>query len=92
MAKLLLIAINGGYDATSGIHIGPQMPVLEGDKLDFDTVMERYDIYIQWLSQLYVKTMNVIHYLSKHFYRQKLHHKPKTGQRITSALFFYSIL
>ena len=61
LAKLLLIAINGGYDTASGMNIGPQMPVLEGDRLDFDTVMERYDIYIKWLSRLYVNTMNVIH-------------------------------
>ena len=61
LAKLLLIAINGGYDTTSGMEIGPQMPVLEGDKLDYDTVMERYDIYVKWLSRLYVNTMNIIH-------------------------------
>ncbi|MBQ9760010.1 MAG: formate C-acetyltransferase [Clostridia bacterium] len=62
LAKLLLIAINGGYDTTGSMHIGPQMPVLEGDKLDFDEVMERMDIYMEWLSRLYVNTMNVIHF------------------------------
>ena len=61
LAKLLLIAINGGYDTTSGMHIGPQMEVLGGDKLDFDTVSKRFDTYIEWLSHLYVNTMNVIH-------------------------------
>ena len=71
LAKLLLIAINGGYDTTSGMHIGPQMPVLEGDKLDFDSVMERYDIYIQWLSRLYVNTMNVIHYMHDKYCYEK---------------------
>ncbi len=72
LAKLLLIAINGGYDTTSGIHIGPQMPVLEGDKLDFDTVMERYDIYIKWLSRLYVNTMNIIHYMHDKYAYEKI--------------------
>lgn len=71
LAKLLLIAINGGYDTTSGIHIGPQMPVLEGDKLDFDAVMKRYDIYIEWLSRLYVNTMNVIHYMHDKYAYEK---------------------
>ena len=61
LAKLLLIAINGGYDTTSDIHIGPQMPVLEGETLTYDKVMERYKIYISWLAKLYVNTMNVIH-------------------------------
>ena len=72
LAKLLLIAINGGYDTTSGIHIGPQMPVLEGDKLDYDTVMERFDIYIKWLSNLYVNTMNIIHYMHDKYAYEKI--------------------
>ena len=63
LAKLLLIAMNGGYDVSSNMHIGPQLPVLEGDKLDFDTVMERFQIYIEWASKLYVNTMNIIHYM-----------------------------
>lgn len=71
LAKLLLIAINGGYDTTSKIHIGPQMPVLEGDKLDFETVMERYQIYIEWLSHLYVNTMNIIHYMHDKYAYEK---------------------
>ena len=71
LAKLLLIAINGGYDTTSGMHIGPQMPVMDGDKLDFDAVMERFDIYNQWLMRLYVNTMNIIHYMhDKYAYEQ----------------------
>ncbi len=72
LAKLLLIAINGGYDTTSGIHIGPQMSVLSGDKLDYDTVMERYNIYIEWLSKLYVNTMNVIHYMHDKYAYEKI--------------------
>ena len=71
LAKLLLIAINGGYDASSGIHIGPQMPVLAPDKLDYDTVMERYKIYIEWLANLYVNTMNVIHYMHDKYAYEK---------------------
>ena len=71
LAKLLLIAINGGYDATSGMHIGPQMPVMDGGKLDFDAVMERYEIYIAWLMRLYVNTMNVIHYMHDKYAYEK---------------------
>lgn len=70
LAKLLLIAINGGYDTTSGIHIGPQMPVLED--LSYDKVMERYDIYIKWLSALYVNTMNIIHYMHDKYAYEKI--------------------
>ncbi|MBR5826115.1 MAG: formate C-acetyltransferase [Clostridia bacterium] len=72
LAKLLLIAINGGYDTTSGIHIGPQMPVMNVEKLDFDEVMERYQIYIEWLSHLYVNTMNIIHYMHDKYAYEKI--------------------
>ncbi len=72
LAKLLLIAINGGYDVSSGMHIGPQMEPLQGDTLDFETVSARYDIYIQWLSKLYVNTMNVIHYMHDKYCYEKL--------------------
>ena len=71
LAKLLLIAINGGYDTTSGMNIGPQMDVMTGDKLDFDEVMARFDIYNQWLSRLYVNTMNVIHYMHDKYCYEK---------------------
>ena len=71
LAKLLLIAINGGYDTSSGMHIGPQMPILEGDKLDYDEVMARYEIYVAWLSRLYVNTMNVIHYMHDKYAYEK---------------------
>ncbi len=72
LAKLLLIAINGGYDTTSDMHIGPQMPVLDADKLDFDAVMERFNIYIEWLSHLYVNTMNIIHYMHDKYAYEKI--------------------
>jgi len=72
LAKLLLIAINGGYDTTSDIHIGPEMPVMDTDKLDFDSVMERFDIYIKWLCHLYVNTMNVIHYMHDKYAYEKI--------------------
>jgi formate C-acetyltransferase len=67
----MLIAINGGYDTTSGMHIGPQMPVMDGEKLYYDEVMERFDVYIQWLSRLYVNTMNVIHYMHDKYAYEK---------------------
>ena len=71
LAKLLLIAINGGYDTTSGMHIGPQMPVLDTEKLDYEDVMKRFDVYIEWLSHLYVNTMNIIHYMHDKYAYEK---------------------
>ena len=72
LAKLFLIAINGGYDTTSGLHIGPQMPVMNAGKMDYDEVVERFDIYLAWLSKLYVNTMNVIHYMHDKYAYEKV--------------------
>ena len=72
IAKLLLIALNGGYDTTSGIHIGPQMPVMDVDKLYYDEVLERYHVYLEWLCRLYVNTMNIIHYMHDKYAYEKI--------------------
>ena len=71
LAKLLLIALNGGYDTTSGIHIGPQEEIYQGDVLDYDKVMEKMDKYMTWLSNLYVDTMNIIHYMHDKYCYEK---------------------
>ena len=71
LAKLLNLAINGGFDVMSGMHIGPQMPVMDGDTLDYDEVMARYAIYIEWMMNLYVNTMNAIHYMHDKYAYEK---------------------
>ena len=71
LAKLLLLAINGGVDNTSGIHIGPQMGVMEDEVLDYDAVKARLDKYIEWVAKLYVNTMNVIHYMHDKYAYEK---------------------
>ncbi|HBK01876.1 MAG TPA: formate C-acetyltransferase [Clostridiales bacterium] len=63
LPKLLLFALNGGTDAATGIKIGPQMPVYDKEVLVFDKVFDRFKIYLEWLSKLYVNTMNVIHFM-----------------------------
>ena len=71
LGKLLLIALNGGYDSTSKMHIGPQMPVMAVDKLDYEAVAERFQVYLEWLCHLYVNTMNVIHYMHDKYAYEK---------------------
>ena len=72
LAKLLLIAINGGYDTTSDMHIGPQMSPMTEGKLDYDEVMHRMEIYLKWLCHLYVNTMNIIHYMHDKYCYEKI--------------------
>lgn len=62
LPKMLLIALNGGIDNLTGKHIGPQMDIYDKDYLDYDEVVARLEMYRNWLANLYVNTMNVIHY------------------------------
>lgn len=71
LPKLLLLAINGGYDNVSDTHIGPQCEVMQGDKLDYYEVCNRFKVYRQWLCRLYVNTMNVIHYMHDKYAYEK---------------------
>lgn len=72
LPKLLLLAINGGYDNVSGMKIGPQMSVYPDEVLDYNKVIARLSIYREWLCALYVNTMNVIHYMHDKYAYEKL--------------------
>ena len=63
IAKLMLMAINGGRDENKFEQVGPEMPVMEGDTLDYDEVCRRMDFYRPWLAKTYVSAMNTIHYM-----------------------------
>ena len=72
LAKLLLLAINGGVDNVFGTHIGPQMEPMDDEVLDYKKVMERFTIYLEWLCRLYVNTMNCIHYMHDKYAYEKI--------------------
>ncbi len=72
LAKLLLLSLNGGYDTSSGINVGPQMKPFEDEVLSFDKVYERFNEYAAWLLNLYVNTMNVIHYMHDKYAYEKV--------------------
>ncbi len=63
LPKLLLLALNGGYDTTSKIHIGPQKSPVCDQVLDYEKVKRLLEDYLTWLTKLYVNTMNIIHYM-----------------------------
>ena len=72
LAKCLLYAINGGVDERLGVQVGPRYRAVEGDYLDFDDVMQKYDDMMEWLAGLYVNTLNVIHYMHDKYCYEKL--------------------
>ena len=71
LAKLLLLAINGGRDEKTGGQVGPAMPVYEGDCLDYDEVCRRLEVYRPWLAKTYVSAMNTIHYMHDKYAYEK---------------------
>ncbi len=63
LAKCLLYAINGGVDEISGVQVAAKYRPITSEYLDYDEVMERYDDMMTWLAELYVNTLNIIHYM-----------------------------
>ena len=63
LAKALLYAINGGLDDQCGKQIGPDFGSITSDYLDYDEVMEKFRKTQAWLAELYLNTLNVIHYM-----------------------------
>ena len=63
LAKCLLYAINGGVDEKTGVQVGPEYRPFDGEYLDYNTVMKKYDDMMTWLAGLYVDTLNCIHYM-----------------------------
>jgi len=71
VAKLLLMALNGGRDEISGEQVGPVKPSFECEPLNYEDVMNSFKEYCGWLCRLYVNTMNVIHYMHDKYAYEK---------------------
>jgi formate C-acetyltransferase len=72
LAKCLLYAINGGRDEISGAQVGPELGSVEGDYLEFDDVITRFENMMDWLAGVYVNAMNVIHYMHDKYAYERL--------------------
>ncbi len=63
LAKCLLYAINGGIDEKTKVQVGPSYKPILSEYLDYDEVIAKYEDMIKWLAQVYVNTLNIIHYM-----------------------------
>lgn len=63
LAKALLYAINGGFDEVKREQVSPMFARITSEVLDFDEVMSKYDQVLDWLAELYVNALNIIHYM-----------------------------
>ena len=72
LAKCLLYAINGGVDEISKKQVGPKYRPITSEYLDYNEVMEKYDEMMKWLANVYVNTLNIIHYMHDKYCYEKL--------------------
>ena len=82
LAKCLLYAINGGRDELTGKQIGPKLGPVNGEFLEFDDVIQKFEKMMDWLAGVYVNAMNVIHYM----------HDKYAYERVEMALHDYAPL
>jgi len=82
LAKCLLYSINGGRDELTGEQVGPAIGAVQGEFLDFDEVLGKFEKMMDWLAGVYVNAMNVIHYM----------HDKYAYERLEMALHDYSPL
>ena len=68
LAKALLYAINGGVDEKLGVQVGPAYQKITSEYLDYDEVIKKYIVMLDWLAGLYVNTLNLIHYMHDKYY------------------------
>ncbi len=68
LAKCLLYAINGGVDEKTKTQVGPEYKPITSEYLDYEEVMHKYDIMMDWLAGLYVNILNLIQYFHDKYY------------------------
>ena len=72
LAKVLLMALNGGKDEIYGIQVAPEGQIFDEGVLDYHKVLEAYKQYTSWMAKLYVNTLNVIHYMHDKYAYERL--------------------
>ncbi|MCC8016587.1 MAG: formate C-acetyltransferase [Clostridiales bacterium] len=72
LAKVLLMALNGGKDEVNGEQIAPESASFEEKPLDYNEVIKSYKKYLSWMARLYVNTMNIIHYMHDKYAYERL--------------------
>ncbi len=72
LAKTLLLGLNGGKDEIQNIQVGPERKPFEEGLLDYEEVLKAYDFYSTWVANLYVNTLNVIHFMHDKYAYERL--------------------
>jgi len=72
LAKALLYAINGGRDEMTGIQVAPLFAPVSTDYLEYEDVMKRFDMVLDWVARLYINTLNIIHSMHDKYAYERL--------------------
>ncbi len=72
LAKALLYAINGGRDEISGKQITEKFEPIKSEYLNYDEVMEKFDLMLDWVARVYINALNIIHYMHDKYSYEKL--------------------
>ncbi|MDE1548441.1 formate C-acetyltransferase [Jeotgalibaca caeni] len=94
LAKSLLYAINGGVDEVTKKQVGPKYQPITSEYLDYDEVMEKYNMMNEWLAGLYVNTLNVIHYMHDKYSYENLEmalHDTNVMRTMATGIAGYSV-
>jgi len=68
LAKCLLYAINGGMDEKLNLQVGPEYAPITSETLNYDEVLHKFDLMMDWLAGLYVNILNLIQYMHDKYY------------------------
>ena len=72
LGKALLYAINGGKDEKTGEQIAPEFAPVTSEYLEYEEVSRKFDQILEWLSRLYVNSLNIIHYMHDKYCFERL--------------------
>ncbi len=72
LAKTLLYAINGGRDEISGKQVAPKFEPITSEYLDYNEVMEKFENMMDYVTRIYIKALNTIHYMHDKYCYEKL--------------------
>jgi len=95
LAKVLLMALNGGRDEIHGEQIAPEGKVFSDEVLNYEEVLSAFQIYASWMAKLYVNTMNVIHYMHDRYAYERLMmslHDPEPERLMAFGISGFSVL
>ncbi|MBE9059842.1 formate C-acetyltransferase [cf. Phormidesmis sp. LEGE 11477] len=95
LAKALLYAINGGKDEKAGQQVAPVTEPITADTLDYDEVMAKFDPTLDWLANLYVNTLNVIHFMHDKYCYERLEmalHDPEVFRTMACGIAGLSVV